>query len=356
MGDIDTVPLVHSAADITAAWCDAALRPRLGTARVVAARTDPVGTGQVADTVRIHLEYDPPGAGPATLVAKVPSADETSRAGAAATRTYEVEASFYRDLAGELPVRTPECWYAAHDAATNAYVVVLEDVAPAVQGDQMRGCAVGDIEAAVDELALLHGPRWGDPTLAAMDWPRRPTPESTQGTGDLITWAVESFKERYTDRLEPATVALVERFMPRLRDYVAHPSEPWTVVHGDFRADNLLFGGPRVVVVDWQTVALGAGPSDLAYLLGASLLPEVRREHEGALVDRFVDALHAQGVTVARETVWTQYRRYAFGGLIMAIVAQALVRRTERGDEMFITMADRHSRQVLDLDSESLLD
>lgn len=355
MGDIDTVPLVHSAADITAAWCDAALRPRLGAARVVAARTDPVGTGQVADTVRIHLEYDPPGAGPATLVAKVPSADETSRAGAAATRTYEVEASFYRDLAGELPVRTPECWYAAHDMATNAYVVVLEDVAPAVQGDQMRGCPVGDIAAAVDELALLHGPRWGDPTLAAMDWPRRPTPEGMQGTSDLITWAVESFKERYTDRLEPATVALVERFMPRLRDYVAHPSEPWTVVHGDFRADNLLFGGPRVVVVDWQTVALGAGPSDLAYLLGASLLPEVRREHEGALVDRYVDALHAQGVTVARETVWTQYRRYAFGGLIMAIVAQALVRRTDRGDEMFITMADRHSRQVLDLDSESLL-
>ena len=131
----------------------------------MAVRTDPVGTGQVADTVRIHLEYDPPGAGPPTLVAKVPSADETSRAGAAATRTYEIEASFYRDLAAELPVRTPDCWYAAHDPATNAYVVVLEDVAPAVQGDQMHGCSVEDIAAAVDELALLHGPRWGDPTL-----------------------------------------------------------------------------------------------------------------------------------------------------------------------------------------------
>ena len=37
--------------------------------------------------------------------------------------------------------------------------------------------------------------------------------------------------------------------------------------------------------------------------------------------------------------MWEQYRRYAFGGLIMAIVASFLVRRTERGDEMFITMA-----------------
>ena len=126
-------------------------------------------------------------------------------------------------------------------------------------------------------------------------------------------------------------------------------------MHGDFRADNLLFGGPRVVVVDWQTVGLGAGPTDLAYLLGASLLPEVRRVHEAALVDRYVAGLAAQGVAVDRDDVWTQYRRYAFGGLIMAIVAQALVRRTDRGDEMFITMADRHSRQALDLDSESLV-
>jgi aminoglycoside phosphotransferase (APT) family kinase protein len=161
--------------------------------------------------------------------------------------------------------------------------------------------------------------------------------------------------EHYTGRIDPDTAALVDRLVPRLPSYVGHVPEPWTIVHGDFRADNLLFGGPRVVVVDWQTVSLGSGPSDLAYLLGASVLPEVRREHEAALVDRYVAGLRAQAVPVERADVWELYRRYAFGGLIMAIVAQALVQRTERGDEMFITMADRHSRQALDLDSESLL-
>jgi hypothetical protein len=355
MGDTDIVPLVHDATDITAAWCDAALRPRLGGARVVAARTDPVGTGQVADTVRIHLEYDPPDAGPATLVAKVPSADETSRDGAAATRTYEIEASFYRDLAADLPVRTPECWYAAHDVATNAYTVVLEDVAPAVQGDQMHGCSLEDIAAAVDELVLLHGPRWDDPALRRLAWLDRATPDSPDAMAALITWAYESFREHYVGRLEPATVELADRFIPRIGDYVRHRPEPWTVVHGDFRADNLLFGGPRVVVVDWQTVTLGPGPSDLAYLLGASLLPDVRRAEERGLVARYVAGLRGLGVAVDDDEVWDAYRGFAFGGLVMAIVAQALVRRTDRGDEMFITMADRHSRQALDLDSESLL-
>ena len=137
------VPLIHGPDDLTAAWCDAALAHRLHGAHVSAVRLTPVGTGQVADTVRLHLTYDRPGAGPPTLVAKIPSADPTSFEGARATRTYEIEASFYRDLAGHLPVRTPECFYAHHDQATNAYVVVLEDVAPAQQGDQLHGCSAG---------------------------------------------------------------------------------------------------------------------------------------------------------------------------------------------------------------------
>ena len=66
-------------------------------------------------------------------------------------------------------------------------------------------------------------------------------------------------------------------------------------------------------------------------------------------------ALRAQGVELDRSEVWDAYRRFAFGGLIMAVVASTLVRRTERGDEMFTVMADRHARQALDLDSLELV-
>jgi Phosphotransferase enzyme family len=354
MGATRVVPLVHGPRDVTAAWCDVALADRLGGAHVTEVRLEPVGTGQVADTVRIHLAYDRRDAGPPTLVAKIPSADETSFEGARATRTYEIEASFYRDLAAALPVRTPVCWYAHHDAETNAYIVVLEDVAPAAQGDQMRGCTVADIEAAIDELVLLHGPRWGDPTLLDIAWLHRSTPDVTPMVG-LLELASVPFRERYGDRLDADTVALVDRFLPKLAGYLSYRPAPWTIVHVDFRADNLLFGLDRVVVVDWQTVNLGPGPGDLAYLLGASLRPEDRRSAEHGLVDRYVAGLRAQGVPVDRDDVWQLYRHYAFSGLVMAIVASFLVRQTERGDEMFMTMASRHARQALDLDSESLL-
>jgi hypothetical protein len=349
---MDPVPPVTGVNDLTPAWCSAALAATTGGAQVIDVDVELVGTGQVADTARLRLTYEPAGAGPDTVVAKVPAADETSRSAARVTRTYEIEAGFYRDLAASLPVRTPHCHHAAHDQETDAYVVVLEDVAPAVQGDQMAGCSVDDIAAAVDELALLHGPRWGDESLESIGWLARG--DNAEGIIALVQYGAGQFREHYAERLDADTNAVFDRLVPRLGDYIVARPRPWTIVHGDYRADNLLFGGERVVVVDWQTVGLGPGPADLSYLLGASLVPDDRRRHESALVDRYVAGLVAQGVEVDRDTVWEGYRRYAYGGLIMAIVASALVRRTDRGDEMFLTMAQRHAHQGLELDTEAL--
>jgi thiamine kinase-like enzyme len=339
-------PPVTGAADLDAEWLTAVL----GT-KVTDLRTQPVGTGQVADTVRLFVDYADADAGPPTLIVKVPAAEEASRVGARLTRTYEIEASFYRDLAPTLPVRTPHCYHAAHDPHTDAYDVLLEDVSPAEQGDQMAGCTYAEIAAAVDELALLHAPRWNDQSLLHLDWLHRAKPEQLDATVSLVTATVAPFHEQYRELVAPQTMTVLDELTPHLGTYLRHRPPPWTIVHGDFRADNLLFGGPRVVVVDWQTVGIGPPAGDLSYLLGASLTPELRRRHEGQLVDRYVSHLHDQGVDVDRQAVWDGYRRWAFGGLVMAVAASALVRRTARGDEMFVTMADRHAQQALDLDS-----
>ena len=350
MADAPAPTPITGVQDVTPEWCTGVL-----DVQVTGLRVEPVGTGQVADTVRLFLDYDPPGAGPATLIAKVPAAEEDSRDAARLTRTYEIEASFYRDLAADLPVRTPRCYHAAHDVETDAYVVLLEDVAPAQQGDQMHGLTLDEIAGAVDELALLQAPRWGDETLTELAWLHRSQPENLDNLVALITYAVGPFVEHYSGRVAPETLAVLERLTPHLDAYLRRRPQPWTVVHGDFRADNLLVGGERVVVVDWQTVGLGPGVTDLSYLLGASVQPEERQQHERALVERYVAGLKGHGVGVHEDAVWEDYRRYAFGGLIMAVVASTLVRRTDRGDEMFITMADRHARQALDLDSLELL-
>src|ERR1019366_10567760 len=162
--------------EASAAWLTDVLRHAgvIDVRRVVEVAAEPVGTGQMADSVRLRLTYDVPASrAPATVVGKFPPADEMSRATALALRTSEVEVRFYQEVAGTVGVRTPRCYFADVDTASAAFALVLQDMAPARQGDQMAGCTVDEAALALDELARLHAPRWGDPALEHLAWLER---------------------------------------------------------------------------------------------------------------------------------------------------------------------------------------
>src|SRR5438093_7284380 len=114
---MEGLPIPAGIDDLTAEWLTAVLGERFG-AKVQSVDARPVGTGQVADSVRLALAWEPAGAGPPSVVAKVTAASATSREAAIATRTYEVEVGFYRDLAPTLPVHTPYCYHAANEPGT----------------------------------------------------------------------------------------------------------------------------------------------------------------------------------------------------------------------------------------------
>ena len=319
-----------------------------------------VGTGQMGDCLRLVLSYSGPTDAPSTLVAKLPSSDETSRATGMAMRTYEVEVRFYQQLAARLPVRSPVCHHAEIDLATGDFLLLLEDLAPAEQGDQMAGCSVDAAALVMEEAARLHAPLWGSPELAGFDWAVRHSPESQDQLQGLLTVLWPNFVERYGDDLDDDVVELGHRFIAGLSAYYAHRPEPHTVIHNDFRLDNLLFGteagGPPVAVVDWQTVGIGPALLDVSYFLGAGLSVEDRRASEATLVRGYHEALLAAGVEgFGWERCWDDYRAFAFAGFHMAVLASMVVQRTDRGDAMFLAMAGRHGRQALDLDSEELL-
>ena len=217
------MPPVHGAGDLTVEWCNAALaRTSGGAGRVVDVRTEPVGTGQVADTVRLHLTYEPPERRPGDAGGQGPGSrgDEPHRRppDRAPTRSRRASTATWRPV---LPVRTPCCHHAAHDPETDAYVVLLEDVAPARQGDQMAGCPVDDVAAAIDELVLLHGPRWGDESLTEIGWLHRGQPEQVEGI-DRPRRPTPSGRSRSTtpSASTPTRSALVDRLVPRLDGYL----------------------------------------------------------------------------------------------------------------------------------------
>ena len=324
---------------------------------VVGFDAHPVGTGQMADSVRytLHPTNDDV---PRSVVMKFAAADDTSRATGLALRSYEIEVRFYREVAGTVGIRTPHCYHAAVEPDAGWFTLVFEDLAPAEQGDQMAGCSVDHAALALEELTKLHAPRWGDDTLTKLDWLHRV--DQGSGTATLLQMLYAGFVERYESRLDPDHLELSRRVVESLPSLMGQRSGPFTVTHGDYRLDNMLFGtadgGVPLAVVDWQTATTGPAMTDASYFIGAGLQIDDRRNHEDALVREYHRALLAAGVEgYDWNTCWDDYRRYSFGGLIMAIAASMLVERTDRGDDMFMTMASRHSTQALDLGADAFL-
>ena len=328
------------------------------TTSVAAFEARAIGSGQVGANLRYSLDYSGP-PGPASIVCKFSSRDPLSAATGVQTLTYETEVAFYRELAHTVAISRPRCFYAALESGTADVVLVMEDLAPAEQGDQISGCTVEQATMAIDEAARLHGPRWGDPTLADLAWLDRSS--TTDGMGALMQSIWTAFVDRYRTTLDEVTLEAGEQVVRTIDQLRAYTPAALTPVHGDFRLDNMLFhpdptADRPLIVVDWQTVQLGLGPSDVAYFLGNAFDAEVRRGCEEALVGRYHDALLDQGVSgYSLEQCWDDYRRSSYASLIMAIFASMMVGRTDRGDRMFMAMANRSAQMAVDLDAHELV-
>ena len=319
-----------------------------------------IGDGLVGMNLRLGLQASDPAADvPRSLVVKLPSTDPTSRATGVALRNYEREVKFYRDLAPTIDMRIARCYYGDWTEVDGDFVLLLEDLSPAEQGDQTTGCTAVEARIAVLELARLHGPRWNDPALDDIEWLGRYSPE---GTDQLVAlWGVflPGFMSTYGRYLDTEQSGLIERFGARLRDWIEQRTAPYTVTHGDYRLDNLMFGTPAggspIATVDWQSPGHGPAVADVSYFLGAGPLPAVRRTIERELMHDYGAALAEYGVQMDDAELWRQYRHSAYAGVVMSVVASQIVGGTERSAAMFAAMATRHTQHALDLDAESML-
>ena len=95
--------------------------------------------------------------------------------------------------------------------------------------------------------------------------------------------------------------------------------------------------------------------NDVAYFLGAGLLPEHRQQAEESIVRDYHAALNEAGVDFSWDDCWTGYRKGSFSGFGVTVIASMIVQQTERGDEMFTVMARRHARHALDLGADEFL-
>ncbi len=317
-----------------------------------------IGDGLVGLNVRCRLTATD--GSTRSVVAKLPSPDDTSRATALALGNYLREVRFYQELAATVAIRTPACFDAEWHPDTGDFVVILEDMAPAVQGDQVAGCSIAQATLALAELAKLHASRWDDQSLYDVEWLQRRTAESAPMLQAMYQALWPGFVERLGHNLTSSQLELGERLGSSMVTWVEQRQPPNAVTHGDYRLDNMLFGDdgvrPPVTVVDWQTPGHGPPVADASYFIGAGPVIADRRTHERELLETYYRELIARGATgFGFDDCWEQYRLFAFSGCVMSVIASMIVGESARSRAMFGAMAERHFTHAEDVGAVSFL-
>ncbi|WP_019875191.1 oxidoreductase family protein [Sporichthya polymorpha] len=308
---------------ITADWLTGALSVRTPGTVVRSVEVESVIWGTATKVfLRAGYETCPPDGPPPALCLKG-GFDDTMRA--VAGIGYQVEARFYRDIAGLLGDAVPRCWYAAEDPTGNQGLLIVDDLRDAgvVFGGPSVRFDVDQVAQGLATLASVHGRTWQRRGVGSLDWLTvgsmlfRPVVESflTPAHWDAYQELPQtgSFDDALRDRDR------VDRAVHLL--WAADDAAPLAVSHGDPHVGNTFVPADRVPrFLDWQTTCLAPWSDDVAYFLVGALEIEDRRKHEEDLLRHYLDALAAAGGEAPPYSeAWDAYRRHHLHGLMFAL-------------------------------------
>jgi len=310
------------------------------------------GEGFMGQLARVRLDSTDPAA-PRSVIVKMPTTDPGARLVGDMMRVWEREHCFYRDVADRMTIRVPH----AYVNVSEPPCLVLEDLAPAVAGDHLAGATLDQAERSIDLLARHHAAWFEHPLLPTLTWMPGLDDPSVLTIGPMFEIGWPLFLERYGNELPARSLRWCEQFVPGIPEWIqTHVDEPVTMVHGDFRLDNLFFADDgSVAVIDWQLGMQAPGQTDLVYFCANNLTVAMRRAHEDALIERYVSGLHAAGVPPEAVTFDGVRRGYVEGMLFYAVSFGASLLTidpaNERGAALFDELVRRTFSAVDDLDA-----
>lgn len=295
------LPLPVAEADITSDWFAAALNSSGHDASglqsiTVQALSD---LGFMCDIFRVTPSWtdESPAGLPGSFVVKVPPSDRGGHEVGTMLNAWAREGEFYRHVAPRSPgVKLPACYFTGEDVAAGRWVLVLEELPTDGVTDSL-GATVPQAEAALVALANFHGSWWQ--ASHRFEWMPGFDRRGVGGLQPLWLQAIPTFLERYGHLIPPETAVWLTAFAPQLQTWSDHvATQPLTIVHADFRTDNLIFRGDNVTLIDWQTAMRGPAAMDVASFLATSVTTEERRSNERHLIDTYLAALSDNGVDV----------------------------------------------------------
>ncbi len=352
-----------SPAALTADWLTKALKPSFPNIAVehFENTTIGVGSGFMGDLERVSLTSASNANHPKTVVVKFSSHFEATRILAGRMNYYGRELGFYEDCAKTAGVKTPTIYCQHFDAQNQHFVMVMEDLAPAVPTDQVVGNTLEQSEQVMLAFADLHGKWWNSPDLKQMAW-TAPITHVTPIKESLIQLEASIQDAERTGRFD--AYPKMKRLQPRLPPLFAMEPpqpEPYTLVHGDLRSDNIFFSpespSDEPTIIDWQTAGIGQPMTDIARWLTQSIDIDLRRQHETDLLKLYHERLIANGVeNYSYQKMLQEYEINLVVTLLMFSMSMDEIEQTsDRAAPLFHAMYSRLDAALIDWNVEKTL-
>jgi ribosomal protein S18 acetylase RimI-like enzyme len=322
---------------ITPDFLNAVLPPALGLdpATTIYPRYERL-TGQPAfnaNVWRIYLTYDPSQShAPASLIAKLPTVQAELHERATILQPGARENWFYRVAAPRSPVLTPRCYYQAIDETTGQSVLLLEDIV-APTGSQLAGATPAQVRIALASLARLHAAWWLRADSVEIQELMRLLTSKWREEQNLVG---ELYDAAWPQFLRQAIVPISEEARQFGAAIVGNITAvdalidraPKTLVHGDYRLENIHFGEHKgqaaCWIIDWEDVFFGSGMVDVAWFLGGCL-PVEFGDHEMSLLRHYYQTLLDEGVTnYSWEQCLDDYRCGMCSGFVQGVLSATL--------------------------------
>lgn len=268
---------------------------------------------------------------------------------------YQREVDFYAQLAPQIDMAVPSCWYAGHDPDLRQGIVIMDDLgaAGATFGEPTEAWSIDHVASGLESLAKLHAATVG----ATVDRYAWLTPLSPIRLLAELTFLSKAYWDHHFGSSEAPP--LPDEFLNRelilsgfktlwrLEDQ-ATPS----ISHGDTHIGNTYFdsgGHPRFL--DWQCVCAAPPIDDVTYFIGGALTPNDRRIHEQDLLKHYLSAFTAAGgPDISWDEWWLDYRRHHLHGFLWATTGSA-----SQPYERVCAMTQRYVVAMQDHDTMSLL-
>ena len=210
-------------------------------------------------------------------------------------------------------------------------LLLLEEIRDGKNRDQLRGLTWGDLTSAARGIARIHARFWNAPALFRnRDLPKHHymlAHEVRRNLPKFVRCAQLSTKDRSLFRNLPRQV---DAALARLK------KGPVTLVHGDFRSDNIFYGRGSVRFIDWGLALGGNAAFDLARLAGGSARKPLSLLQHVDLFKTWHAELFRHGVRkYPLHQAWQDYRNAVLLTLTIPVTnAPTLTKFSPRGRRM----------------------